>query len=97
MVRADSAGCTTGFLGACRDRNVGFFVTARSNTQVAAAIFDEVWLDEVWLDAICQDGELREGTKVADLTPLIDTSKLPDRTRLIVRQEPLHPGAQRSC
>ena len=96
VVRADSAGCTEGFLGACRDRNVGFFVSARSNPQVSAAIFDAIGIDEVWLDALDQDGELREGTKVADLTPLIDTSKLPARTRLIVRQEPLHPGAQRS-
>jgi hypothetical protein len=96
VVRADSAGCTEGFLGACRDRNVGFFVSARSNAQVAAAIFDAIGIDEVWLDAIDHDGELREGTKVADLTPLIDTSTLPERTRLIVRQEPLHQGAQRS-
>ena len=29
VVRADSAGCTEGFLAACRDRNVGFFVSAR--------------------------------------------------------------------
>ncbi len=31
VVRADSAGCTEGFLSACRARNVRFFVTARSN------------------------------------------------------------------
>ena len=31
VVRADSAGCTEGFLAACRARNVGFFVSARSN------------------------------------------------------------------
>jgi hypothetical protein len=31
IVRADSAGCTEGFLAACRERNVGFFVTVRSN------------------------------------------------------------------
>jgi hypothetical protein len=96
VVRADSAGCTEGFLAACRDRNVGFFVSARSNAQVTGAIFDAVGIEGVWLDAIDHDGELREGTKVADLTPLIDTSKLPQRTRLIVRQEPLHQGAQRS-
>ena len=34
VVRADSAGCTEGFLAACRQRNVGFFVSARSNAQV---------------------------------------------------------------
>jgi hypothetical protein len=34
IVRADSAGCTEGFLAACRERNVGFFVTVRSNAQL---------------------------------------------------------------
>ena len=34
--------------------------------------------------------------EVADLTGLVDTGRWPDGTRLIVRREPLHPGAQRS-
>jgi hypothetical protein len=33
---------------------------------------------------------------VAELTSLIEHSTLPEGTRLIVRREPLHPGAQRS-
>ena len=32
--------------------------------------------------------------EVADLTGLVDTGRWPDGTRLIVRGEPLHPGAQ---
>lgn len=96
VVRADSAGCTTGFLGACRACHVGFFVTARSNTQVMNAVFDAVGVADVWLPATTQDGELREGATVAELTSLIEHSTLPEGTRLIVRREPLHPGAQRS-
>jgi hypothetical protein len=96
IVRADSAGCTTGFLSACRARNVGFYVTARSNTQVMNAVFDAVGVEDVWLPATTQDGELREGAAVAELTSLIEHSPLPAGTRLIVRREPLHPGAQRS-
>jgi hypothetical protein len=96
VVRADSAGCSTGFLSACRERNVGFFVTARSNAQLHQAISDAENVDGVWLEAVTKDGELRDGAMVADLTELIDTSGLPDRTRFIVRKEPLHPGAQRS-
>ena len=97
VVRADSAGCTEGFLTACRERNVGFSVTARSNPQVTAAIFDAIGVEEVWLPALSQSGEEKEeGTCVAELTSLIDDDKLPERTRLIVRREPLHPGAQRS-
>jgi hypothetical protein len=56
IVRADSAGCTEGFLSACRARNVGFFVSARSNAQVPAAIFDAIGIEEVWLPALTQEG-----------------------------------------
>jgi hypothetical protein len=96
IVRADSAGCTQGFLSACRARNVGFFVSARSNAQVTAAIFDAIGIEEVWLPALTQDGEKKDGASVCELTSLIDGAKLPSDTRLIVRREPLHPGAQRS-
>lgn len=95
VVRADSAGCTEGFMAACRERNVGFYVTARSNPQVTAAIFDAIGVDCVWLPALTQDGEEKEeGACVAELTSLISDDKLPEHTRLIVRREPLHPGAQ---
>jgi hypothetical protein len=96
VVRADSAGCTEGFLAACRARNVSFFVSARSNPQVTAAICDAIGIDQVWEQAFTQGGEPRVGTSVCELTSLIDDHKLPDGTRLIVRREPLHPGAQRS-
>ena len=96
IVRADSAGCTEGFLSACRARNVGFFVSARSNAQVTAAIFDAIGVEGVWLPSLSQDGEEREESAVCELTSLIDDAKLPIGTRLIVRREPLHPGAQRS-
>jgi hypothetical protein len=96
VVRAGSAGCTTGFLSACRERNVRFFVTARSNAQVHAAVSDAENIDGVWLDAITTDGEIRDDAAVAELTSLIDTSGLPAGTRFIVRREPLHAGAQRS-
>ncbi len=96
VVRADSAGCTEGFLSACRERNVGFFVSARSNTQVTAAISDAIGIEEVWQPAITKEGEARDATAVAELTSLVQDAKLPSGTRLIVRREPLHPGAQRS-
>jgi hypothetical protein len=96
VVRADSAGCTEGFLSACRARNIGFFVSVRTNAQVTAAIFDAIGVDEVWLPALAQDGEEKDGCAVAELTSLVETPTLPTGTRLIVRREPLHPGAQRS-
>ncbi len=88
---------TEGFLSACRARNVGFYVTARSNAQVTEAIFDAEGVTQVWLPALDRHGEPRtDGAAVAELTCLIEDSKLPSGTRLIVRREPLHPGAQRS-
>ncbi len=96
VVRADSAGCTEGFLAGCRARNVSFFVTARSNPQVTAAICDAIGIDQVWEPALTQAGEPRTGAAVCELTSLVTDHKLPDGTRLIVRREPLHPGAQRS-
>jgi len=96
VVRADSAGCTEGFLAGCRARNVHFFVTARSNPQVTAAVLDAIGLEGVWEPARTQGGEPRVGAAVCELTSLITDDKLPAGTRLIVRREPLHPGAQRS-
>ena len=96
IVRADSAGCTEGFLSACRARNIGFFVSARSNAQVTAAIFDAIGIKEVWMASLSQDGDEKDESAVCELTSLIDDDNLPEGTRLIVRREPLHPGAQRS-
>ncbi|MCL4413583.1 MAG: hypothetical protein M1522_02350 [Actinobacteria bacterium] len=96
VLRADSGAYTKGFLSACRSRNVGFFVSARSNAQVTAAIFDTIGIEEVWLPALAQDGDEKDESAVAELTSLIEEHKLPHGARLIVRREPLHPGAQRS-
>jgi len=96
VVRADSAGCTAGFLAACRDRNIGFFVTVRSNAQVTGAILAAAGLEQVWQPAVSQAGELRDGAAVCEVTSLMDDPKLPEGTGCIIRREPLHPGAQRS-
>lgn len=98
VVRTDSAGCTHGFVAGCRARNIGFAVVARSTGQIAAAIsrtFTETGPGR-WAPARCQNGQTRDGAQVAELTDLIDTANWPAGTRLIVRREPLHPGAQHS-
>jgi hypothetical protein len=46
--------------------------------------------------AIEADGSTRDGAEVADLTDLVDLSSWPAGTRLIVRRERAHPGAQLS-
>ena len=95
QVRCDSAGCTD-FVWRARARNVGFAVVARSNANMHAAISRLTTDDDAWQPAVRQDGEKRAGAAVAELTDLVDLTDWPARTRLIVRREPLHPGAQQS-
>ncbi len=96
IVRSDSAGASEGLMAGCRSRGVSFMVVARTNAQVQGAIFDAVGLEECWRPALRQDGGLREGASVIELSDLVDLSRYPGGTRLIVRREPLHPGAQQS-
>jgi hypothetical protein len=95
QVRCDSAGCTD-FVWHCRDRNVGFAVVARSNASIHAALSRIAANDDAWAPALRQDGEERPGAGVAELTDVVDLTDWPPGTRLIVRREPLHPGAQQS-
>ena len=102
-VRADSAGCTK-FVHECRKRGIGFSVVARRNTDVQAAVSRAADMAELWQPALkaqnktgSSSSETGKGAaEVADLTAFVSTSGWPDRTRLIVRREPRHPGAQRS-
>ena len=73
-MRADSAECTTRFTTACRARNVSFAVVARSTRQITEAIFATLVSEECWSPAIYQDGELREGAAVIELTELVELS-----------------------
>lgn len=96
MVRADSAGATRGFVWGCRVRNVGFAVVARKNASIHAAISHIRFDDDRWTPAVTQAGDERPGAHVCEVTDLIDLSRWPAGTRLIVRREPLHPGAQQT-
>jgi hypothetical protein len=96
MVRADSAGATAGFVWGCRARNVGFAVVARKNSQIHGAISKIELNDDRWQPAITQAGDERSDAAVCDVTDLVDLAHWPEGTRLIVRREPLHPGAQTS-
>ena len=96
MVRADSAGCTHTFIAGCRSRNVGFAVVARKNAKIHSAIAQIKIDDERWAPARHQNGEARKGAAVAEITDLVTLDDWPPGTRLIVRREPKHPGAQTS-
>jgi hypothetical protein len=96
VVRTDSAGCTRGFVDGCAERNVGFMVIARKHGEIHTAISRVLADDTRWHPALTQDGQRRPGAAVAELTDLADLSGWPAGTRLIVRREPLHPGAQQT-
>ena len=69
-----------GFLSACRERNVGFFVAARSNPQVTAAIFDAIGVERGVAAALSpRTARTRTGACVAELTSLIDGPQAPRR------------------
>lgn len=95
QVRGDSAAGRT-FALSCLARNVGFAVVARSNERIHAAISRVAYDSAAWQPAIRQDGDPRKGAAVVEVTDLVDLSDWPPGTRLIIRREPLHPGAQQS-
>jgi hypothetical protein len=72
----------------------GILRLGRKKTQVAADPFDAIGIEEVWPGSLTHDGKTKDGSSVVELTSLIDDAKLPVGTPLIVRREPLHPGAQ---
>jgi len=96
VVRTDSAGSTKAFIAAMGERNIRFMTVAATNADIHAAIFDAEGVEGPWQAARRQNGDIRKGSAVAELTSLVDLSAWPAGTRLIVRREPLHPGAQRS-
>ena len=102
LIRSDSAGATHGFAAACRQAGVGFSFGFPVTAKVRAAVAVLADADElagrdgrsVWYPAIEADGEIRDGAWIAEATDLVDLSAWPDDTRLILRKERPHPGAQ---
>ena len=96
QVRTDSAGCSTRFAAGCRARNIGFAVVARSNTNIHKGISRIQHDDRRWQPARRRTGDQALRSHVAEITDLVDLTAWPTGTRLIVRREHLHQGAQRS-
>ena len=94
LVRADSAGATHDLLDYCREADMRFSVGYELTEPVRAAILEIP--DDAWVRALDQDGSVRDNGEVAEITGRIDLSSWPERSRLIVRRERPHPGAQLS-
>jgi hypothetical protein len=92
LIRSDSAGATHAFAAACRDRGVEFSFGFAVDTRIQA-IVDQIPA-QCWTPAIEADGAIRDGAWVAEATDLIDLTAWPEGSRLILRKERPHPGAQ---
>ena len=92
LARADAAGATHAFARALREQRIrfslGYYVDERVG-QAALAV-----PKKRWSPALDAGEEAREGAWVAELTDRVDLSGWPEGTRLIVRKERPHPGAQ---
>ena len=100
LIRTDTAGCTKAFLthiraqreqGVACEFSVGWAITDRERAAIGLVP------KTVWADAVDADGGHRDGAGLAEITGLLPPDALadyPDRTRVIVRRERPHPGAQ---
>lgn len=92
LVRADIGGATHAFTGDCREAGIRFSVGYELTETVRQQVLDRP--EFAWIPALNANGELREGAWVAELTDDLDLSAWPEGSRLIVRRERPHPGAQ---
>jgi hypothetical protein len=99
LIRADSAGSAKAFLAHVRDLrkrgirtffSVGYAITGPVRRAIRAMP------ERLWHPALDQDGTLRDGAEIAELTGMVDLDGYPAGTRIIVRRERPHPGAQLS-
>jgi hypothetical protein len=95
LVRADSAGATHELIGFCRDGRLRFSVGFDLTEPIRSAIL--ALGADAWAPALTQDGEPRDdGARVAEITDGLDLAGWPAGSRVIVRREVPHPGAQLS-
>jgi len=96
LVRADSAGATHELIDFCRDGRMRFSVGFDLTEPVRTAILQLG--EDAWAPALTQDGQERDddGAQVAEITALLDLAGWPAGSRVIVRREVPHPGAQLS-
>jgi Transposase DDE domain group 1 len=94
LVRADRAGATHELADYCREASMRFSFGYDLTDTVRRAILEIP--EDAWVPALEQDGGERENGEVAEITDRVDLSGWPERSRLIVRRERPHPGAQLS-
>jgi hypothetical protein len=94
VARADTAGSSQAFLAYLRSAGVGFSTGFALTDTVKTAIRGVA--DDAWTPATRQNGQHRDGAAVAEIPADLDLDGYPKGARVIVRREPLHPGAQQT-
>lgn len=80
------------FAQACTDRGVEFSFGFPVDFRIQD--FVDIIPDQCWEPALDTNGSLRDGAWVAEVTSLVNLKNWPAGSRLILRKERPHPGAQ---
>jgi hypothetical protein len=91
VVRADTAGHVHGFIAGLVARNIEFSVSARVSPQLDDAM--GLIPARAWRPAVNPDGSARRGAQIAEIRG-VTLPGMPAGTRIIVRREQPHQGAQ---
>jgi hypothetical protein len=92
LIRVDSAGACHELVDWCRDAKIGYSVGFDLTEPVRDAITQIP--DDDWLCALDQDGAERPNGQVTEITKHLDLEGWPTGSRVLVRRERAHPGAQ---
>jgi hypothetical protein len=92
LIRTDSAGSTHAFAKTIREAGCGFSLGFSVDGPVQTAVL--ALPEQAWEAAHNIDGEDRDGAWIAEITDQLDLSAWPEHSRVIVRRERPHPGAQ---
>ena len=92
LLRVDSAGACHELLDWCRDAKIGYSVGFDMTEPVRDAITKIA--DQDWVCALAQDCAERPNGQVCEITEQLDLQGWPTGSRVLVRRERAHPGAQ---
>ena len=90
----DSAGASHELIDWCREGQIEFSVGYDLTETVRDAILQIP--EDDWVCSLDQDGQQRPNGQVCEITEHLDLTSWPQGTRVIVRRERAHPGAQLS-
>jgi Transposase DDE domain group 1 len=94
LIRADTAGATHETADHCDEGNLRFSFGYELTETVRTAILETP--EHAWVPALDQDGSERENGWVVEITDSLNLSTWPQGSRVIIRRERPHPGAQLS-